>query len=70
MGEANYMRIGDGYAYLMVKVRNKEDEGDGGDALEPWGSLENPFLGMERRSMESVEKGRDEMRWEKWGFRA
>ncbi|RWR72971.1 putative nuclease HARBI1 [Cinnamomum micranthum f. kanehirae] len=54
------MRIGDGYAYLMAKVRNEEDEGDGGDALEPWGSLENPCLGMERRIMESVEKGRDE----------
>ena len=35
--EANYTSLERGFAYLLMKMREEEDEGDDGETLEPWG---------------------------------
>ena len=35
--EANDMSLERGFAYLWMRMRKEEDEGDNGETFEPWG---------------------------------
>ena len=70
--EANYMSLERGFAYLLMRMIEEEDEGDDGETLEPWGKHRKLLEALAwlveewgRRSREVVEKRRNEIKWGK-----